>query len=110
MSQPDLPAWFGEQGDKRRQNRRSRAQERKRAAETGGKVQRGSGTSWRARGDVRREEDLEQLKFTDAASYRVSVKEWQAIVADAQSQGREPVLIIDFEQHGLRLRVTQEDH
>lgn len=104
-----MPAWWESGQDRPRQNRRSRKQERERAKETGGKVQSGSGSSWRARGDVRTEEELEQLKYTDKLAYRLDVREWRAIESDARSQGREPVLIIEFSEHNLRLKVTRED-
>lgn len=104
-----VPAWWREGQDREKQNRRSRSQERNRAASNGGKLQPGSGSSWRARGDVRTEDDLEALKYTDALSYRLDVRDWRVIEADARSQGREPVLIIRFAEHNLTLRVEREE-
>lgn len=104
-----VPAWFSDGQDRPAQNKRSRKQERERAKETGGKVQSGSGSSWRARGDVRTDEALEQLKYTDAASYSLKVSEWEQIERDALSQGREPTLIIEFARHGLRLKIERLD-
>lgn len=110
MSADDsLPKWWQSGQDRPKQNKRSREQERKRAKETGGKVQKGSGSSWRARGDVRTDDDLEQLKYTDKASYSLKVAEWRQIAMDAASQGREPSLIIEFSEFNLRLKIVAED-
>ena len=99
-----LPAWMGK--NRESNNARSRAHERKVAKDTGGKVQAGSGSSWRARQDVKDDTHLIQHKFTDGKGYRVTVDEWNTISADAARSGREPVLIIDFDGYGKGLRLT----
>ena len=84
------------------------------AKETGGKVQPGSGSSWRAPEDVRGPLDesgdgyLDQHKFTDSGSFRITAKEWRKIRANARRAGREPRLIIEFPEHGIKLTVTED--
>jgi hypothetical protein len=106
MSEPTLPPWWGRHREK--QNARSRRQERRHAAERGGKVQPGSGSSWRAKGDVRLVETLDELKYTDAASFRLTVATWNKIERAAHQSGREPRLIIEFSGHDLVLEVTRQ--
>lgn len=101
-----LPSWF--EKDREKQNARSQAQERKRAKETGGRVSAGSGSSWRSPQDNRTDEHMEQIKYTDRASYSLKMSEWEAIREDALRFGREPRLLIDFEKHGIRLLITEE--
>lgn len=103
----DMPAWWAGR-DKQRQNRRSARQEAQRATEVGGRVQSGSGSSWRARGDVKTPLDLEELKFTDKASFPLKVADWELHRDRALKQGREPVMVIDFPEHNLRLVVREE--
>jgi hypothetical protein len=103
----DLPAWFDQQRE--RNNRRSRQQERQHATANNGKVQAGSGSSWRAPQDVRTPTHLDQLKFTDAASFRIDIREWQRTRADALRDGREPRLVISFERYGISLVVTEAE-
>lgn len=102
----DVPAWWGK--DRERINDRSRAQERSRAAEVGGRTSAGSGSSWRSPGDVRAEEYLEELKFTDKKSYSLRVTDWNDIKEKALSMGREPRMVIEFPEYDLRLVVTEE--
>lgn len=104
----DLPNWFG--NTRKRQNQRSKKQERNRAKETGGRVQAGSGSSWRAPQDNRTPERLEQIKFTDKSSFTINVKEWLALEADALRDGRDPVFVIDFDKYGVRLEVFGGNH
>lgn len=103
-----LPRWLDPANQKRRQNRRSGAQERQRAEDLGGRRQAGSGASWRAPQDVATPDYLEQLKFTDAASFTVKVAEWLGLRADALRAGREPRMVVDFEAHGVRLVIVEE--
>jgi hypothetical protein len=104
----ELPSWLNNSKDKlKKQNRRSNRQERARAREVGGRVQAGSGSSWRAAGDVKTEDFLEEMKWTDNKSYGLKVSEWNAIKRKAQSQGRQPRLVIEFPQEGLRLIVEE---
>lgn len=101
-----LPSWWGNEG--KVQNARSKKQENLRAKQTGGKVQAGSGTSWRAPGDVKNAEFLEEMKFTDKDSFALKVETWKKIKRQAAVTGREPKMVIDFPQYDLRLIVTEE--
>jgi hypothetical protein len=103
-----MPPWWSEKSAKRRQNARSSRQERKIAREVGGKVQAGSGSSRRAPGDVKSSDELIQVKYTDANSYRLTVGESRKVHDDALKHGREPAMIVDFVQHGVRLRIHIE--
>lgn len=103
-----MPKWMTPKADKKRQNRRSAAQERNRAAEIGGRPTAGSGSSWRSPGDVSTPDVLEELKYTDAASFSLKAKDLKAIQRKAVLQGKEPRMVIDFENHHLRVIVTIE--
>ena len=100
-----LPAWWGR--DKQRQNTRSRKQERDYAEEKQGKVQAGSGSSWRRPQDVQEEGFLTQLKFTDKDSFALKASEWKQIREDALRDGREPKLVIEFSKHGITLAISE---
>lgn len=106
-----LPPWFDrESSHKRKQiNKRSKKQESERAKQIGGRVQPGSGSSSRAPQDVRSDEYMEQLKFTDQDGYRLTAKEWLGLAHDASTFGRTPRMVIDFEKYGIRLVITQEE-
>lgn len=111
-----LPAWWSEPAQKRKQNRRSRAQERERAKQTGGRQQPGSGSSYRAPQDVvtpldNEEEGFsESIKYTDSDGYRITINEWLQLRSDAHDAGREPRLVIDFTRRKLRLVITEEEY
>lgn len=89
-----LPKWF--ENDKQTQNRRSRQQEKKLAKGSGGRVQAGSGSSWRAPQDIKTDEHLVQVKYTDKDSYPLKVLDLIQIATDAYRCGKTPVLIVDF--------------
>lgn len=103
-----LPPWFSDKGDRQRQNKRSKKQEKDRAAEIGGRPTAGSGSSWRSPGDVSTADVLEELKYTDAASFSLKVADIRAIERKATLQGKEPHLLVEFMQHGLRVKITIE--
>lgn len=105
----DRPPWLSDAERKRRQNRQSAAQEARRATETGGRRQPGSGSSYRAPQDVKHEHYLEQTKYTDADSFSIKVDEWEQIKADAARSGREPLLFIEFRKRMLKLVITEEE-
>ena|SRR5687768_1599960 len=107
----NLPPWWDkESSHKRKQiNKRSEKQESDRAKQIGGRVQPGSGSSSRAPQDVRNESYLEQLKFTDADSFRLSVLEWLSGEADASRFGRSHRLLVDFDKYDVRLVITREE-
>lgn len=102
-----LPAWFHKDREKR--NKRSGRQERQVAKDVGGKVQPGSGSSWRARQDVKGDDDLIQVKFTDKAAFLLKAAEWEQVRTDALKCGREPAMIVELTQTGRRLLITEID-
>lgn len=101
-----MPEWWGGKADKKHQNARSARQERKIAKETGGKVQPGSGSSPRARGDVKTAEELIEAKFTDRASFVLNKHVWNEHRRRAANQGKEPVMIIAFDDQ-TTIRITE---
>lgn len=111
-----MPAWWGDAADKRKQNRRSARQERERATKTGGHVQPGSGSSYRAPQDVITPLDtdergyVESIKYTDSDGFRIDAREWAKLRADALRSGREPRLVIDFTKRQTRLVIIEEDY
>lgn len=100
-----LPEWWTR--DRESRNARSRRQETRHARATGGKVQAGSGSSWRAKQDVKSSDHLDQLKFTDRDSYRLTASELLTIEADALRDGRDGRLIIEFSNHDLTVIVQR---
>jgi hypothetical protein len=99
-----MPKWF----DRPRQdnNKRSQQQEKQWAAKTGGKVQPGSGSSYRAPQDVISEQYMDQLKFTGKDSFVIKIDEWDKLYMDALRHDKEPRLIISFDKHNLELVIT----
>lgn len=102
----DLPRWWDERKDR---NRRSRRQEKRIAKESGSRVQAGSGSSWRAPQDIKGDEHLTQVKFTDRASYRLAAAELDAVLRDALQAGRDPRMILEFVSFGLRVTMDIEE-
>lgn len=109
MMMTNLPPWWESSNKRKKINERSRKQEADRANQIGGRVQPGSGCSPNAPQDVRSEDYLEQLKFTDSESYRLTVKEWMKLRSDSDRFGRSPRMVIDFSNHKIRLVITQEE-
>lgn len=83
-------------------NDRSERQERQRASEVGGRRSAGSGSSYRSPGDVRTDDVLEELKFTDKKSFSLKLAQWEDIKAKALKLGREPRMVIEFHRDGER--------
>lgn len=104
----ELPAWFGR--DRQERNDRSRRQEERRAEQVGGRTTPGSGSSWRSPGDVRADDVLEELKYTDKGSYTLRIADWFSIKRKALKLGREPRMVIDFPHKQLRLVITEEPY
>lgn len=100
-----LPNWWGK--DRERVNRLSRAQEKDRAKEIDGKVQAGSGSSWRAKEDVKSADFMEQLKFTEKDSITIQVGSWLHLRSSALELGLEPRYVIEFKTQGIRLIITE---
>lgn len=100
-----LPNWF----DKERQdrNRESKRQEIDWAKKTKGTRSAGSGSSWRRPQDNRTAIFLDQIKFTRAQSFRISLGEWQSLASDAAREGRDPRMVIEFKPSGITLIVTE---
>lgn len=104
-----LPPWMSDKAAKKKQNKRSRTQERKRADEVGGRPTAGSGSSWRSAGDVSTDDVLEEVKFTDKASYSLKVADLQAIRRKALNTGKEPSFLVEFSEHNMRVIIQIED-
>lgn len=104
-----LPSWWSPAGERKDRNKRSARQEREHAKAHGGRVQRGSGSSWRAPQDVVLPERMDQLKFTDKQSFVIKVSELQQILRDAVNAGRDPALIVEFTTAGIRLTASIEE-
>jgi len=81
-----------------RVQRRSRLQEERIAAELEGKVQAGSGNSWRAKGDVRVQGEWRvEAKYTEKSTYPLRLSSLQKIADEALKGGlEEPVLQLEF--------------
>lgn len=115
----NLPAWWSGKADKKKQNRRSARLERAHAERTGGRVQAGSGSSWRAPEDVVGPIDeesgegfLDQHKYTDKLQFPIKRAEWDRLRRNALRAGRDPRLVIEFqdgERTVLKLLVTEDD-
>jgi hypothetical protein len=106
-----MPSWWDDERAKadarRRQNRRSQAKEARVASEVGGRQMPGSGSSWRAPGDVKSDEDLLEHKFTDKRRFILTLEDWEQARSDALKSGREPGMIIEFARTGRRLLITE---
>lgn len=112
-----LPAYLTPKGRRKAVNERSARQEAKHAKKTGGKVQAGSGSSWRAPEDVRGplDEDgdgfLDQLKSMASGRITITDKEWARSRKNARNAGRDPRWIIEFPNSGTTLMLVEvEDH
>lgn len=105
----NLPAWWSDKAQRRRQNARSREQERVHARNTGGKQQRGSGSSYRAPGDVRQVEYLDELKYTDKSEWSLRLRDWVAILYKARLMGREPRMIVEFNDGHKKVRLVIQE-
>jgi hypothetical protein len=88
--------------------RRSALQERRTAESLGGAVQKGSGNSDFAKGDVRKPLDVRaECKTTQAASYSLKLHEWEKITGEAFRAGETPVMQVEFQRPvGLNVRLA----
>jgi hypothetical protein len=78
--------------------RRSQNQERRTAKDLGGRVQKGSGATGFAKGDVRAALDVRaECKTTSAKSYSLKLAEWRKIQEEAHQGGESPVMQIEFQ-------------
>lgn len=103
----DLPAWWSDKAAKQTQNRRSASKERRLAREVGGRTVVGSGSSWRAPGDVKSDTHLLEHKYTDKRSFGLKLADWEQAREDAIKAGKEPAMVIEFTVAGRRLLITE---
>ncbi len=80
-----------------------------RATEIGGRVSAGSGSSWRSPQDVRNEDALESLKFTDSKQFILKASDIVQLQEDALRAGRDARMVVDFSRHSIRAVITFED-
>ena len=111
-----LPAYIDpDRAARKAVNARSAKQEADHARKTGGKVQAGSGSSWRAPEDVRGPLDdddegfLDQLKSYETGRITITDEEWAKSRKNAHIAGREPRWIIEFPASGTRLKLVEDD-
>jgi len=87
----------------------SQKQERRHASQYGGSVNSGSGNGWLRKGDVRTENELWELKITDAKSYSLKDAELQKNINHALLDGRIPIFLVQFKPTGNRYVVMEEN-
>lgn len=115
MKKGKLPKFFGDDESRRDVNRRSARQEKRHAERTGGKVQPGSGSSYRAPEDVRGPLDgndegfLDQLKQYATGRITLTAAEWLKLRKNARQVGREPRMIIEFPEQEIALVITETE-
>jgi hypothetical protein len=87
---------------KSRIQKMSARQERKIAEDVGGRRQAGSGSSWRAKSDVRTMGKLRvEAKFTQKPTYTLKLDDWKKIREEAIKGGLEtPVMQVEFTPPG----------
>lgn len=87
----------------------SQRQEKALARKLGGSVNSGSGNGWKRKGDVRTEEELFELKITDAKSYSLKDAELNKNYEQALVDGRIPVFMVEFKSTGNSWVVLSKD-
>lgn len=102
-----MPAWWTDKDLKRKQNSRSAKMERRVAKEVGGRTQVGSGSSWRAPGDIKSDTHLIEHKYTDKLSFVLKLADWEQARSDALQSGKDAAMIVEFASTGKRLLVTE---
>lgn len=89
----------------------SQRQERRLANKLGGTVNSGSGNGWIRKGDVRTENELWELKITDAKSYSLKDAELTKHNEQALLDGRIPIFLVEFKKSGnAYVILTVEDY
>ena len=58
------------------------------------------------KGDYQTKEEVIDLKSTDKQSLSVTVTMWKKLERDAYRHGKIPVLLLDFKNYGIKLKVT----
>lgn len=76
--------------------KQGRRAEQRLADKIGGRCQPGSGNRWFAKGDVKTDTHLIQVKATTAKSYSLTLKELEEIEKQAAAVDREPLFIVEF--------------
>lgn len=90
--------------------RDSQRQEKALARElVGASVNSGSGNGWIRKGDVRTEEELFELKITDAKSYSLKDAELEKLTGQALVDGRMPVFMVKFKTTGNEWVIMSKD-
>lgn len=102
-----MPDWFNDPGDRKAINQRSKEQELKVAKDIGGKRQPGSGSFEFAPQDVKSDNYLIQIKYTDSTAFRLKVLEWHKIRQDAIRFGKEPVMVVEFPIYKTKLVIRE---
>lgn len=103
-----LPKWMDKQ-EKRLQNRHSKEQEKRLARQVGGRVQAGSGSSWRAPQDIKSPEYMIQAKYTGKSEYPLKASDLIQVAVDANRCGRTPVMIVEFTAYRKRAVILIEE-
>ena len=87
----------------------SQRQERRLANKLGGTVNSGSGNGWVRKGDVRTEDELLELKTTDAKSYSRKDAELEKLTNQALVDGRMPIFMVQFKTTGNEWVIMSKD-
>jgi hypothetical protein len=87
----------------------SQRQEKALARKLGGSVNSGSGNGWIRKGDVRTEDELFELKITDAKSYSLKDAELEKLTNQALVDGRMPIFMVQFKSTGNEWVVMSKD-
>lgn len=87
----------------------SQRQERRLAKELTGTVNSGSGNGWVRKGDVRTEDELFELKITDAKSYSLKDSELDKLTTQALVDGRLPIFMVQFKTTGNEWVIMSKD-
>lgn len=80
--------------------------EQRRARELKGQRQPGSG-SGRRKGDIRTSDTIEEIKQTTKKSFSIKLDDWLKLAKYASKEGKEPSMLIIFENAGIRLCIRQ---
>lgn len=87
----------------------SQRQERRLASKLGGTVNSGSGNGWVRKGDVRTEDELFELKITDAKSFSLKDAELEKLTNQALVDGRMPIFMVQFKTTGNEWVIMSKD-
>ena len=94
----------------RRDNKRvSKIQEARTARDFGGRTTPASGSQWHSKGDVKTNNWLIECKTTSKLSYSLKAETWHKIWTEAISEGRDPIMVLDFETEGVSLVVMSKE-